>query len=60
MLQLKESLVRPYLEYFVDWSPHYSLEDDRYKEKVNRLGLFSQQQSRLRDDLIEVYTNSEA
>ena len=75
MLQLYRTLVRPHLEYSVQfWSPHYQkdvealeraqkrfirmlpcMEGISYKERLEKLGLFSLEQRRLRGDLIEVY-----
>ena len=75
LLKLCKTLVRPHLEYCVQfWSPYYrkdiiklervqkrftkmlpGLDGLSYKERLNRLGLFSLEHMRLRDDLKEVY-----
>ena len=74
LLKLCKTLVRPHLEYCVQfWSPYYrkdviklervqkrftgmppGLDGLSYKERLDRLGLFSLECRRLRDDLIEV------
>ena len=74
LLKLYKTLVRPHLEYCVQfWSPYYrkdtikleraqkrltrmllGLDGLSYKERLDRLGLFSLERRRLRGDLIEV------
>ena len=74
-MKLYKTLVRPHLEYCVQfWSPYYRkdiiklervqkrftrmlprLDGLSYKERLDRLGLFSLKRKRLRGDLIEVY-----
>eukprot|EP00061_Rhincodon_typus_P012832 g38819.t1 len=75
MLQLYKTLVRPHIEYWVQfWSSHYQKDmnalekvqkrftrmlpgmgEFSYEERLDRLGLFSLEGRRLRDNLIEVY-----
>ena len=75
LLKLSKTLVRPHLEYCVQFkSPYYrkdiiklervqkrftrmlpELDGLSYKERLDRLGLFSLERRRLRGDLIEVY-----
>ena len=75
MLKLYKTLVRPHLEYCVQfWSPYYrkdiiklervqkrftrmlpGLDGLSYKERLDRLGLFSLRRRRLRGELMEAY-----
>ena len=75
MLKLYKALVRPILEYGVQfWSPNYRKDINKiervqrrctrmlpgfkqlsYRERLNKLGLYSLERRRLRGDLIEVF-----
>ena len=79
LLKLYKTLVRPHLEFCVQfWPPYYrkdiiklervqkrftrmqsGLDGLSYKERLDRLGLFSLERRRLWGDHIEVYKNNE-